>query len=62
LLSQLIDEAKAQGLERVFVLTTQTSHWFQEQGFSRESLEALPLAKQALYNLQRNSKVFIKAL
>ena len=62
LLSQLIDEAKTQGLERVFVLTTQTSHWFQEQGFSHESLEALPLSKQALYNLQRNSKVFIKTL
>jgi amino-acid N-acetyltransferase len=62
LLGELEREARRQGLDRVFVLTTQTAHWFIEQGFSESSRDALPDAKQSLYNLQRNSKVFFKAL
>jgi amino-acid N-acetyltransferase len=49
-------------LDRVFVLTTQTAHWFVEQGFVEADQGALPSAKQSLYNLQRNSKVFVKTL
>jgi amino-acid N-acetyltransferase len=44
------------------VLTTQTAHWFIEQGFQAADPNALPSQKQALYNYQRNSKVFIKHL
>jgi amino-acid N-acetyltransferase len=44
------------------VLTTQTTHWFIEQGFVPTSLDQLPSERQALYNLQRNSKVLIKDL
>ncbi|MDH4040200.1 MAG: amino-acid N-acetyltransferase [Gammaproteobacteria bacterium] len=62
LLIELEQEARRQGLDRVFVLTTQTAHWFIEQGFVERSRDALPNRKQALYNLQRNSKVFFKAL
>ena len=62
LLTELELEARRQGLDRVFVLTTQTAHWFIEQGFSESTREALPGRKQALYNLQRNSKVFFKPL
>jgi amino-acid N-acetyltransferase len=62
LLYELEQEARAQGLDRVFVLTTQTAHWFVEQGFEERSRDALPHKKQALYNLQRNSKVFFKTL
>jgi amino-acid N-acetyltransferase len=62
LLEELETEARRQGLDRVFVLTTQTAHWFIEQGFVESSRDALPERKQALYNLQRNSKVFFKAL
>ena len=62
LLKELEQEARAQGLDKVFVLTTQTTHWFIEQGFEQASQQALPNQRQALYNLQRNSKVFIKAL
>jgi len=62
LLEELETEARRQGLDRVFVLTTQTAHWFIEQGFVEGSRDALPERKQALYNLQRNSKVFFKAL
>tara|TARA_R110000823_G_scaffold125385_3_gene252017 strand:- start:5796 stop:7178 length:1383 start_codon:yes stop_codon:yes gene_type:complete len=62
LLAMLEQEALRQGLDRVFVLTTQTAHWFIEQGFIETSREALPERRQALYNLQRNSKVFFKPL
>lgn len=62
LLHELEQEARRQGLDRVFVLTTQTAHWFLEQGFVESSSDALPDQKQSLYNLQRNSKVFFKTL
>jgi len=62
LLEELEREALAQGLSRVFVLTTQTAHWFIEQGFVAASPADLPPQRQALYNLQRNSKVFLKHL
>lgn len=62
LLQELEQEARRQGLDRVFVLTTQTAHWFLEQGFVERPRDALPDRKQALYNLQRNSKVFFKGL
>jgi amino-acid N-acetyltransferase len=62
LLHELEKEAIALGLERVFVLTTQTTHWFIEQGFTEGNRDQLPDQKQSLYNLQRNSKVLFKAL
>ena len=62
LLQDLEDEARRQQLQRVFVLTTQTAHWFAEQGFEEASMAELPSQKQSLYNLQRNSKVFFKHL
>ena len=62
LLAELERQARHQGLERVFVLTTQTAHWFIEQGFAESSRDDLPGEKQSLYNLQRNSKVFFKQL
>ncbi len=54
--------ARRGGISRLFVLTTQTAHWFRERGFEPGRLGDLPMAKQALYNYQRNSKVFIKTL
>ena len=62
LLAELEREAMDRGLAEVFVLTTQTAHWFIEQGFAEASREVLPARRQALYNLQRSSKVFRKAL
>jgi amino-acid N-acetyltransferase len=62
LLRSIEQEARRQGLDRVFVLTTQTAHWFIEQGFVEASRDDLPGKKKSLYNLQRNSKVFFKTL
>jgi len=55
-------EAARQELERLFVLTTRTAHWFQEHGFEPMAIEALPVHKQSLYNWQRRSKAFVKVL
>ncbi|MCH8497966.1 MAG: amino-acid N-acetyltransferase [Marinobacter sp.] len=54
--------ARSQGVERLFVLTTQTEHWFRERGFEPSAVQSLPGPKLASYNTQRNSKVFVKAL
>lgn len=62
LLQELLGNAVQMGLQQVFVLTTQTSHWFLEQGFVEGGPETLPPGKQELYNLQRNSKVLIRTL
>lgn len=62
LLAHLEKQALSMDLQQVFVLTTQTAHWFQEQGFVEAKQSDLPPKKQQLYNLQRNSKVFMKAL
>jgi amino-acid N-acetyltransferase len=62
LLAALETKAASLGLKTVFILTTRTAHWFQEQGFMPAALEDLPPQKQALYNYQRNSKVFAKEI
>lgn len=62
LLDAIEDQAQALGLKRLFVLTTRTAHWFLERGFSNGALDELPGEKKALYNFQRNSKVFFKQL
>jgi amino-acid N-acetyltransferase len=56
------EQAVAQGLKSVFVLTTRTEHWFLERGFVESNVADLPAEKQKLYNLQRRSKVFTKQL
>ncbi|MBL4611272.1 MAG: amino-acid N-acetyltransferase, partial [Pseudomonas sp.] len=49
-------------LDTLFVLTTRTAHWFRERGFVPSAVERLPAKRASLYNYQRNSKVFEKAL
>lgn len=62
LLHYIEEQAIIRGIHTLFVLTTRTEHWFVERGFSETSVDALPAAKQQLYNYQRRSKVFQKAL
>ncbi len=49
-------------LRQLFVLTTRAAHWFVEKGFTPTTLDALPAAKADLYNYQRRSKIFQKAV
>jgi amino-acid N-acetyltransferase len=62
LLERMERIARRRGVSRLFVLTTQTAHWFLERGFAPAELADLPLKRQTLYNYRRNSKVFIKSL
>jgi amino-acid N-acetyltransferase len=62
LLAYMESKARRQGIEKLFILTTQTAHWFLERGFVEATLRDLPMHKQALYNYRRNAKVFIKKL
>ena len=49
-------------LKALFVLTTRTAHWFLERGFRPGSVGDLPQQKQALYNWQRKSQVYVKTI
>ena len=62
LLQAIERQARRQGSERLFVLSTRAAHWFQERGFTPAEIADLPVQKQAMYNLQRRSKVFVKTL
>ena len=62
LLKRIEVRARALGIKRLFVLTTVTSHWFKERGFSEQPVAQLPEEKRLVYNLQRRSKVFAKPL
>ncbi|MCQ3032048.1 amino-acid N-acetyltransferase [Pseudomonas syringae] len=62
LLERIETRARELGLKTLFVLTTRTAHWFRERGFEPSSVDRLPAARASLYNFQRNSKIFEKAL
>lgn len=62
LLSHLEKHALNKRVDSLFVLTTQTSHWFVEQGFVESHLDLLPVERKKLYNYHRNSKIFVKTL
>jgi len=62
LLEHIEAEAVQMGITKLFVLTTQTAHWFLEKGFVETAVKDLPKQKQSLYNYQRNSRIFSKHL
>ena len=62
LLKRIEARARAVNIKRLFVLTTVTAHWFKERGFVEQYVDQLPEEKRLVYNLQRRSKVFAKAL
>ncbi|MEI6897448.1 MAG: amino-acid N-acetyltransferase [Psychromonas sp.] len=55
-------KAKQLGLESIFVLTTQSIHWFRERGFNFTDISKLPAAKKEMYNLKRSSKVLLRKI
>ncbi|MEW8025194.1 MAG: amino-acid N-acetyltransferase [Candidatus Thiodiazotropha sp.] len=62
LLSYMERKAQQNGIDKLFILTTQAAHWFRERGFVQADLRDLPMRKQALYNYRRNAKVFMKKI
>ncbi len=55
-------EARKQGLTHLYILTTRTSHWFLEKGFSEQGIDFLPASKRQAYNADRGSRVMAKSL
>jgi len=62
LLEAIEKAARTNRLVELFVLTTQSAHWFTERGFKESSRGALPEGKKEFYNDQRNSTVLRKVL
>ncbi|MGB3051481.1 MAG: amino-acid N-acetyltransferase [Polyangiales bacterium] len=62
LLQYLERQCEAQGLRRLFVLTTQTSHWFREHGFDNCESNDLPESRRSHYDQGRRSKILLKPL
>ncbi|WP_040976175.1 amino-acid N-acetyltransferase [Necropsobacter massiliensis] len=62
LLEAIQKRAREAGIDKLFVLTTRTVHWFQERGFRLAGVEDLPKYKRENYNYQRRSKILIQNL
>ncbi len=62
LLEHLISKAKNQQLNKLFVLSTQTMHWFVDRGFITTDIDSLPEQRKVFYNYKRNAKVLCKAI
>ncbi|MEY4768964.1 MAG: hypothetical protein RL637_1603 [Pseudomonadota bacterium] len=62
LFDYLLTQAKQKGLQTLFVLTTQTTHWFIERGFLTVDSDHIPTQLKSYYSPQRNSKILYKSL
>ncbi len=62
LINHLLDKAKSLQLETIFVLSTQTMHWFIEKGFQTSHFEDIPDSLKEFYNYKRNSKILFKEI
>ncbi len=56
------DRALKLGIRQLYTLTTRTSHWFIEHGFSEQRQFTLPAARRESYNPARGSKILLKSL
>lgn len=59
LLEAIKRRADKLGVKKLFVLTTRTTQWFQERGFTVANTDDLPKDKREHYNYQRMSKILI---
>ena len=62
LLTYIEQRARQHDLQSLFVLSTKSTHWFQERGFAKADPKVLPKQRKAMYNYRRNAKVFVKPL
>jgi len=61
LVSAIEKRAREAGLEKLVVLTTQSTHFFRERGFVPAKPKDLPVSRKR-YDRRRKSKVLLKAL
>ena len=62
MLEYVYRKARQSDLKKLFVLSTQTMHWFIERGFLPSDIDSLPSHLKALYNPQRNSKILCQQI
>ena len=62
LLDYVYDKAATLAINKLFVLSTQTVHWFIDRGFIASDINSLPEPLKKLYNPARNSKILVKLL
>ncbi|KEI70053.1 amino-acid N-acetyltransferase [Endozoicomonas elysicola] len=62
LLAHIEELAKEKGMNEVYVMTTQTAHWFIEREFAEVAYDDLPEELRAKYNPKRQSKVLMKKI
>jgi amino-acid N-acetyltransferase len=64
--SQLLQIAEERalklGMDRLYTLTTRTSHWFIEHGFNEDSKFELPATRRDSHNPGRGSKILLKSI
>lgn len=58
LINYLTDKARESKVSSVFILTTQTSDWFEKAGFKPSTIESLPKERKEKWTKSRGSKVF----
>ena len=58
LISYLIDKAKSMNTKGIFIMTTQSSDWFEKIGFYEDDIQTLPPERMVIWNAKRNSKLF----
>ena len=57
LINYLLEKSKNMGLSSVFILTTQTSDWFEKLGFKISTVDSLPQERKEKWTKERGSKV-----
>ena len=58
LMDYLIEQAMQAETETIFIMTTQTADWFEQLGFEEDSVDTLPPERRAIWNRDRNSKLY----
>jgi amino-acid N-acetyltransferase len=62
MLEHVYRKAKKMALKKLYVLSTQTVHWFVERGFLPTDFNYLPDPLKMLYNPERNSKILVREI
>ena len=57
LINYLLQKAKENDIHSVFILTTQTSDWFEKLGFKISTVDSLPQERKEKWTKERGSKV-----
>ena len=58
LVESLVQKAKSSGAKSVFIMTTQTSDWFEKIGFVEDKIDSIPAERKAKWSPERGSKVY----